>query len=305
MVLGYVIQRLQVWSNVGWRKWETCVDNSPYPSYPSQSTSLNSASMSRELQKKQSGDGNDTRSSTASTSSKSVDPYRLYNLDGNSYLEQNGVPAYMKDALAIILENRPDDPIAFLAQYFRSVCGPEPTAVEKAYRLARLTDYNRETFLDNIVAAYGILESSSGGMLLREDVASLVTMVARDFPPPILDGILDGLPAHNDDEVHFQSFMAALALCLSFEECLVHANALATASSRDGTQMLDYHLYLLFVREAIIAAEGSTVPTDEIMLMKSVESILRSPSGDENSLSVRQFVQRMVSTGVWKQQASL
>ena len=42
-------------------------------------------------------------------------------MDAEEYLDRYGVTAYMKDVVTLLLENRPPEPIDFIADYFRTV----------------------------------------------------------------------------------------------------------------------------------------------------------------------------------------
>ena len=70
------------------------------------------------------------------------------------YLDRYGVTAYMKDAITLLLENRPSSPIAFISKYFRSVTqGSSPLL--RAYRYIQLAPPDRSSFVDNLMASLG------------------------------------------------------------------------------------------------------------------------------------------------------
>ena len=74
-------------------------------------------------------------------------------MDAEEYLDRYGVTAYMKDVVTLLLENRPPEPIDFIADYFRTVIqGSSPLL--RAYRYVRLAQPHQKAFTDNLVAAY-------------------------------------------------------------------------------------------------------------------------------------------------------
>lgn len=84
-----------------------------------------------------------------------VDPSKL---PAEEYLEQSKVTPYLKDAITLLLENRPPNPIAFLSDYFQNVTQGSSRIV-RSYRYIRLTKRSRQAFLDNLVSAYNSIES--------------------------------------------------------------------------------------------------------------------------------------------------
>ena len=76
------------------------------------------------------------------------------------YLDRYSVSPYMKDLLTVLLENRPEHPIEFIADYFTcAVNGAAP--IFRSYRYIRLTQRNRLAFMDNLAQAYTIMTRSS------------------------------------------------------------------------------------------------------------------------------------------------
>ena len=81
------------------------------------------------------------------------------------------VRAYVQDALTLALENRPADPLAFLAAYFRAIVRGS-TLLERACRCVHLAPPTVPAFRDNLVAAYALL--AGNGALASEQYNSLV-----------------------------------------------------------------------------------------------------------------------------------
>ena len=128
-------------------------------------------------------------------------------LDAEEYLDRCGVTAYMKDCVTLLLENRPDEPLTFMGDYFRTVTQPSSPLL-RAYRYIRLTPLDRPAFPDNLVAAYAALDSQRGTngvtgaelqRLLGASVAGLHSMKDEHFGISVVEYMAAGaIPiAHN------------------------------------------------------------------------------------------------------------
>ena len=100
-------------------------------------------------------------------------------VDAEEYLDRCGVTAYMKDCVTLLLENRPDEPLTFMSDYFRTVTQPSSPLL-RAYRYIRLTGPEQEdAFRDNLVAAFTSLDSRPGGMA-GSDLVKLLRLLGAE-----------------------------------------------------------------------------------------------------------------------------
>mmetsp|Transcript_17009 Transcript_17009/g.28689 ORF Transcript_17009/g.28689 Transcript_17009/m.28689 type:complete len:239 (-) Transcript_17009:636-1352(-) len=156
-------------------------------------------------------------------------------LDVNA-LNESGLTLYLKDALTIMLENRPEDPLHFLHEYFQMVTrGKNP--VDRAYRYLRLSPKDRVVFMDNLVAAFSLLESTGGsaGFTGREYM-KVLKLLCSDFPPEIVHLLFQVLGRGDTDSIGFEDFVGGIKTCLLFEEFLEEAEDLfiTRASAQPG-----------------------------------------------------------------------
>ena len=49
------------------------------------------------------------------------DPQSQQNMPPEDYLERQNVGTHLKEAISLLLENRPENPIQFLAEHFRNL----------------------------------------------------------------------------------------------------------------------------------------------------------------------------------------
>lgn len=130
------------------------------------------------------------------------EPQRTSSFDGEEYLDRCGVAPYMRDALALLLENRPAgarlasmvsaatpsssppplpplfraEPIGFLVQYFHAALS-ESTALTRALRLIRLAPRSQTAFKDNLVAAFAALGGQQAAVINHDPLKTLIQVV--------------------------------------------------------------------------------------------------------------------------------
>eukprot|EP00756_Hemistasia_phaeocysticola_P059849 Hpha_TRINITY_DN36839_c0_g1::TRINITY_DN36839_c0_g1_i1::g.139788::m.139788 len=112
--------------------------------------------------KKGSAASSSASNAAAAAAAQSAAAVDLTRLTPQEYLDRFSVTAYLKDVSTLLLENRPDEPLSFIADYFRNVIqGTSPLV--RSYRYIRLTHRGRRAFWDNLVAAYATLDEKRGG----------------------------------------------------------------------------------------------------------------------------------------------
>jgi hypothetical protein len=123
------------------------------------------------------------------------------------YLDRHGITTCVRDALSLLVENRPRDPISFLASYFRSVVdGSSP--FDRALQYIRMTvptassssntsssSSSHDAFSDNILSAYMALDSDGNGVK-SSDVVRLIRAVLSDLPHEVSRAVLSRLHHH-------------------------------------------------------------------------------------------------------------
>ena len=79
-------------------------------------------------------------------------------MNGEDYLEHTKVGGELKEAISVLLENRPENPILFLADYFRNKTQGMGSNVMKAYKLITQNKVDMKSFEDNVFMAYTELD---------------------------------------------------------------------------------------------------------------------------------------------------
>ena len=144
--------------------------------------------------------------------------------------DASGLTVYLKDVVTLCLENRPEDPVAFVAEYLRRVTrGASP--VSRACQYLRLAPHHRRAFVDNAVVAHAVLcGDATGGGAKRpgvhpEDHRAGGREICARLPPRVAKPNAEGDgPFDNTDapyaSVDFFEFAGSVRACLAFEELL-------------------------------------------------------------------------------------
>ena len=135
-------------------------------------------------------------------------------------LEELALSPYVADVLTTLLENRPADPLQFLAEYFEQAnaangASAGAAALQKCRRYIVLAPPGTPSHMDNLAAAYATLEMQAGTSRVR--VAELCAVLTEG---PELDGAARGVAEERvlatlpPGRVAFAQFAACVKLCL-------------------------------------------------------------------------------------------
>lgn len=186
-----------------------------------------------------------------------------------SKLDMCGVTAYIKDVMTLLVENRPANPIEFMADYFRNAAnGTDP--LTRAHRMVRLTDPRQPAFQDNLVTAFTILranEPSQQGISGRE-YGRLLRLLSADLPVEVVDPIFQALGKTYIDSIEFPSFCSGIKQCLSFEELLQIAGRLFDMCEKDLNHTIDASAAIGILRDL-----KEELPPEKARLLLSDEHI--------------------------------
>lgn len=150
------------------------------------------------------------------------------------YLERYGITSYLKDALGLVLQNRPQAPLEFIAEYFRNAVQGS-SYLHRSYWLVRRTERGRQQFMDNIVEAYDSLCSRKGSIgVTGEELMHLVTHLCRDFPTTLTEDLMRSVHMDPMAIVPFEIFATCVQLCLVFQEYVEFAVEFFAALNRQG-----------------------------------------------------------------------
>ena len=155
----------------------------------------------------------------------------LANAPPEEYLDKTGITTVMKDMMTLLLENRPEDPIRFFADYLKNVPN---TCIMKSYKIITLNRTQEKSFMDNLVSAYINLEHKRPEGLRGYEFIRLIQMVCLDFPSEVTQSILDVYGKKESDIVTFEEFINGIHSTLLYEDFFAEAEVLFRRIANEG-----------------------------------------------------------------------
>eukprot|EP00744_Colponema_vietnamica_P027970 GILI01042248.1.p1 GENE.GILI01042248.1~~GILI01042248.1.p1 ORF type:complete len:248 (-),score=39.55 GILI01042248.1:77-820(-) len=223
----------------------------------------------------------------------------------DEYLDRTNVTAFLKDAVTLLLENRPENPIKFLADYFQAVVSGS-TPIQRSYRYLRLSPHDRQIFMDNLFNAYltldttrrsaatasgtaatGPANAASKSIWTCDDFSKLLALVCADFPPEVAETVLKVLNKEPADLITFEEFAGGVKACMIYEDFFLDAETIFN-------QLNEKHGASGRVAATLFVAAVKTSPQSSCSeIAGELESLLRS-SGKLNSQLSLQDITKLI-----------
>ncbi|XP_072260860.1 tubulin polyglutamylase complex subunit 1 [Pyxicephalus adspersus] len=198
---------------------------------------------------------------------------------GADFLVQAGVRTMMREAVLKLVETRPEDPVAFLADYFGRL-GPGPAGGAAAadlcpqlpgqLRLGRALWYlklahhsQRTAFNNNLTVAYDCL--SAGGKKKKPGLngklyTDLLTKICHegDLPKEISSALLKKIQCRDHEAVPFDVFRYGVVTCFVMMEFRSKADTLFNILDEDSqSDQRVCQTVLDTLKEALVASDLS------------------------------------------------
>eukprot|EP00735_Rhodelphis_limneticus_P001169 TRINITY_DN11737_c0_g1::TRINITY_DN11737_c0_g1_i1::g.11605::m.11605 TRINITY_DN11737_c0_g1::TRINITY_DN11737_c0_g1_i1::g.11605 ORF type:complete len:289 (-),score=21.36,sp/Q8BHR8/CK049_MOUSE/29.87/2e-09,Dpy-30/PF05186.8/0.0026,EF-hand_8/PF13833.1/2,EF-hand_8/PF13833.1/95,RIIa/PF02197.12/0.1 TRINITY_DN11737_c0_g1_i1:109-975(-) len=190
-------------------------------------------------------------------------------LSVEEYLSRSGVTNPLRDAVTLLLENRPEQPIVFLADYFRQLCQPA-TPLPFSYHTLRASPRHRDIFFDNVAQSYNILVSQKNtqgdqnAVLTGNEFFQLLKLLCMDFPMDIWQTLLVILNKREVDVIDFIDFQSCLRTVVLYEEFFEKTEHICYAFDIHCTGVISRRRALAVIREASKTLDSAyTIPTQE------------------------------------------
>lgn len=130
------------------------------------------------------------------------------------FVERCGAGIALRDAMSKIIENRPDDPISFLADYFHNLSTRED-GIKRAVQEIRLTEFGKQAFSTNLVNAYEILaEDSSSNAVVGKQVCILIDLLLENIDAPVRKIIRKKIVCRECEAIPFDVFRYIVITCI-------------------------------------------------------------------------------------------
>ena len=186
-----------------------------------------------------------------------------------AYLDRHGVTRYLHDMLAVLLENRPSDPIDFISDYFDHVVqGDGGDPLQRCCRYIRLSKPGTRPFMDNLAAAYATLDLHQGLSAAR--LSELVRLLCRAMPFEVLSSVLFLVEAGGatSERVPFAEFVATIRVALMYEEFVRQAEVVFRACVAETSAGMSTRVFLALVKQAQALMDPAHSETAAEMLGK-------------------------------------
>mmetsp|Transcript_18177 Transcript_18177/g.43294 ORF Transcript_18177/g.43294 Transcript_18177/m.43294 type:complete len:250 (+) Transcript_18177:96-845(+) len=213
------------------------------------------------------------------------------------YLDKYGVTAHLKDVVTLLVEQRPEKPLEFVADYLSNSIQPR-TAVARSYRYIRLTKRNRQAFIDNLASAYSVIARNSDSEadgLTGAEYRTLLQTICSDFPHEVVTSLTQVLDKRGSDVVSFPVFVAGVQACLVYEEFFEYAELLFNALDADSLGRVDLQAFIAVLKqmnspEAPVHAQGWSMPSHQ--LLDNVNSLIGTEG--KTTVTYKEFVMTIV-----------
>ncbi|CAH1788454.1 unnamed protein product [Owenia fusiformis] len=145
------------------------------------------------------------------------------------FLERTQVSSQIKDVLTKVIENRPLDPIAFIADYFESV-GDKSNRLSKSHQQLLLTHHSRPAFEANVRIAYDILSLSKVHKTIRGINGSvfmdLLNLLTEGMVPGVKEKLYKKLQCKSHEVIRYDIFRSGIFACFVLQDFLKEAEGL-------------------------------------------------------------------------------
>ena len=165
------------------------------------------------------------------------------------FLYRSGANNLICKALSSVIQNRPEDPIAFLVEYFGGIVDTK-TPLQQAYQKVTLTHYSQPVFESNIVNAYQLfrIDKKSGlrglqGSIFNDLLTLLMTSPSQqNTAATSTERIMKQVLVGEEQAVSFQTFRTGILTILIYKDYVSVAESLYNDIDFSGRGKADGHL---------------------------------------------------------------
>ncbi|KAL8608938.1 hypothetical protein ACOMHN_062687 [Nucella lapillus] len=145
------------------------------------------------------------------------------NLDTDKqFLERTQVNSVIRDVIAKLIANRPEDPVTFLADYFEAVVEEQSSLVQRALRVITMTHHSRPVFEVNVRDAYSLLSKHKVNKKLRgvngAVYTELLQALCKNLPSTVTIKLVKKLECFDYEAVTFDVFRSSIFTCCVLRE---------------------------------------------------------------------------------------
>ncbi|RDD41016.1 Tubulin polyglutamylase complex subunit 1 [Trichoplax sp. H2] len=221
----------------------------------------------------------------------------------NEYLDRAGVASNLQSALLLVLENKPDDPIYFLSQFFRNAC-TENADISTAYQNLMLVHHSRPTFLRHVKKTFIQLASDDSSTSITGKIYNeLLNLITRDLNSSIQRQLLSHLEVDDESSVIFDVFYWGIRDSLLFidfySEAVVLYESLDVNEKGEITCELYYRLlYRLQAANQLIINSKSLIESVQLLstgaITETVNEVYNEMASHKmDTMKKQEFLEKM------------
>ena len=132
----------------------------------------------------------------------------LINMKPEDYLEKQNIRKDLADAINLVLENRPDNPLHFIYDYFNNHLDNSNSNIMKAYNILTMNKYPTMNSL-HIFEAFSLLEKGQDNKIIQ--------MLLIDYPKSVFQSMLKMLDKNDEGTIEFSQFEAIIRTINMFQ----------------------------------------------------------------------------------------
>ncbi|KAK9814283.1 hypothetical protein WJX72_003389 [[Myrmecia] bisecta] len=151
-------------------------------------------------------------------------------------LDATGLTQHLQDALALVLETRPEDPIFVLATYFSDLVEGTP-ATSQAFRSLQKANVRSASFQDDLNQAYALLATAKGwDTPSSSQYAKLLRLLCSGFDQDKAADLRKIADASTSVCIDHATFCRGVTACLLFADVLRQTDELFSAYDKAGSE---------------------------------------------------------------------
>ena len=191
---------------------------------------------------------------------KRIDLMKESRESDKQFLNRTGMTGQMQDVLSKIIQNRPQDPIVFLASYFETV-GDKTDRVLKAHQQVCLTHHSKPAFHTNVRAAYHLLSETKVSKRMKgingKVYSDLLKSLCNSFPVAVQEKLMMKIQCRSHEAVSFEVFKSGVFTCLVLQDFLKQSEELFESLDSDRSGKIDSVLCEIIIQHLVRAVSNT------------------------------------------------
>ncbi|EQC25379.1 hypothetical protein SDRG_16741 [Saprolegnia diclina VS20] len=205
------------------------------------------------------------------TGSNATTSRELLKMTSDDYLQRTQATLLLEEAITLLLENRPEQPLVYLAKHFKMLSGDYSAVETSAHYVSASTGLSNPAFDDNMVQAYQALLGKDQEHVSISGFQRVLELVNQELPPahaPRLNTHLINMSAlPKTPGVTYSKFKEAMELCLYYDALLAQAEDLFLSIDTGSTGEVKCSALL-----SAIEVAQATRKTSVVILLKVRDS---------------------------------